>query len=431
MNTIILPDKESWDSLCRRPAVKDDLKNIVSEIINAVRSEKDKALFRYSEKFNGVLLRNLKVTPEEITEAAELTGDDLKLAIITAKNNIEKFHSAQLNPEPAVETSAGIRCWRKSVAIERAGLYIPGGSAPLFSTVLMLGIPAKLAGCREIAICTPPGKDGKIHPLILYTAGLIGITEIYKTGGAQAIAAMAFGTESIPGVYKIFGPGNQYVTKAKQLVQEEGIAIDLPAGPSEVLVISDGGANPEFIASDLLSQAEHGPDSQVIFLTDSPGMIEKVKSRIEEQLKSLPRKEIAGRALEHSKLILLSSLDDCISFSNKYAPEHLIINTAEPAKLSEKVINAGSVFLGPYSCESAGDYASGTNHTLPTNGFARNYSGVSTDSFMKKITFQEITEEGIRILGPVIELMAGAESLNGHKNAVSIRLKSIRNGRSK
>ncbi len=431
MNTIILPGKESWDSLCRRPAVKDDLKNIVSEIINAVRSEKDKALFRYSEKFNGVLLRNLKVTPEEITEAAELTGDDLKLAIITAKNNIEKFHSAQLNPEPAVETSAGIRCWRKSVAIERAGLYIPGGSAPLFSTVLMLGIPAKLAGCREIAICTPPGKDGKIHPLILYTAGLIGITEIYKTGGAQAIAAMAFGTESIPGVYKIFGPGNQYVTKAKQLVQEEGIAIDLPAGPSEVLVISDGGANPEFIASDLLSQAEHGPDSQVVCLTDSPGMIEKVKSRIEEQLKSLPRKEIAGRALEHSKLILLSSLDDCISFSNKYAPEHLIINTAEPAELSDKVINAGSVFLGPYSCESAGDYASGTNHTLPTNGFARNYSGVSTDSFMKKITFQEITEEGIRILGPVIELMAGAESLNGHKNAVSIRLKSIRNGRSK
>ncbi len=431
MNTIILPGKESWDSLCRRPAVKDDLKNIVREIINAVRSEKDKALFRYSEKFDGVLPRNLKVTPEEITEAAELIGSDLKRAIITAKNNIEKFHLAQLKPEPAVETSPGIRCWRKSVAIERAGLYIPGGSAPLFSTVLMLGIPAKLAGCREIAICTPPGKDGKIHPLILYTASLIGITEIYKTGGAQAIAAMAFGTETIPGVYKIFGPGNQYVTKAKELVQEEGIAIDLPAGPSEVLVISDDGADPEFIASDLLSQAEHGPDSQVVYLTDSPGMIEKVKSRIEEQLKILPREEIAGRALEHSKLILLPSLDDCIDFSNRYAPEHLIINTAEPAELSEKVINAGSVFLGPYSCESAGDYASGTNHTLPTNGFARNYSGVSTESFMKKITFQEINEEGIRILGPVIELMAGAESLNGHKNAVSIRLKSIRNGRSK
>jgi histidinol dehydrogenase len=431
MKTIILPDKESWDSLCRRPAVKEDLTDTVREIIDAVRSEKDRALFRFSGKFDGVILHDLKVTPEEMILAAELTGSELKNAITTAKENIEKFHSAQLQSEPAVETSSGIRCWRKSVAIERAGLYIPGGSAPLFSTVLMLGIPAKLAGCREIAICTPPGKDGKINPLILYTAGLLGITEIYKTGGAQAIAAMAFGTETIPRVYKIFGPGNQYVTKAKELVQEEGTAIDLPAGPSEVLVISDGGANPEFIASDLLSQAEHGPDSQVIFLTDSPGMIEKVKSRIEEQLKSLPRKEIAGRALVNSKLILLPSLDDCMDFSNRYAPEHLIINTAGPAGLSEKVINAGSVFLGPYSCESAGDYASGTNHTLPTSGFARNYSGVSTDSFMKKITFQEITEEGITILGPVIELMAGAESLNGHKNAVSIRLKSIRNGRNK
>jgi histidinol dehydrogenase len=319
-------------------------------------------------------------------------------------------------------------CWRKSVPIEKAGLYIPGGSAPLFSTVLMLGIPAKLAGCSEIIICTPPGKDGKVNPLILYTATLIGINNIYSVGGAQAIGAMAYGTESIPKVSKIFGPGNQYVTKAKEMVQQDGIAIDMPAGPSEVLIIADSSANPGFVAADLLSQAEHGPDSQVIMLTNDEALIEKVKSELEDQLSRLPRRDTATKAIAGSRMILLSSLDDCICFSNNYAPEHLIINTSDPVQLAERVVNAGSVFLGRFSCESAGDYASGTNHTLPTNGFARSYSGVSVDSFLKKITFQEISREGIRSIGPAIELMADAESLQAHKNAVTIRLKSIQNG---
>jgi histidinol dehydrogenase len=353
---------------------------------------------------------------------------ELRNAINVAKKNIETFHSAQLLTEPVIETSKGVRCWRKAVAIEKVGLYIPGGSAPLFSTLLMLGIPAKLAGCKEIVVCTPPGQDGKVSPLILYTAQLIGISEIFKAGGAQAIAAMAYGTESIPKVYKIFGPGNQYVTKAKELIQQDGIAIDMPAGPSEVLVIADKGANPEFIAADLLSQAEHGPDSQVIMLTDDQELLKRVKSEVEKQVNLIPRKEIALKALENSKLIILPTLNDCMDFSNLYAPEHLIINTADANSLANNVRNAGSVFLGNYSCESAGDYASGTNHTLPTNGSARNYSGVSTESFLKKISFQEISAEGIKNLGPVIELMAGAESLIGHKNAVSLRLKSLENG---
>jgi histidinol dehydrogenase len=429
MKTIILPDRDVWESLTRRPALtKMDLDDKVREILDKVRAERDKALFSYSEKFDGVKLSDLKVSPAEIGEAKDSVPEQLKLAILTARKNIEKFHASQLFTEAEVETIKGVRCWRKSVAIENVGLYIPGGSAPLFSTVLMLGIPARLAGCKEIILCSPPGKNGKINPIILYTANLIGITKIFRTGGAQAIAAMAFGTETIPKAYKIFGPGNQFVTKAKEMIQQEGVAIDMPAGPSEVLVISDGKANPGFIAADLLSQAEHGSDSQVIFLTDDAGMIEKVKREIETQLEALPRKEIASGALGNSKLILLSSLEQCIDFSNIYAPEHLIINTAEPNTLAERVLNAGSVFLGAYSCESAGDYASGTNHTLPTNGFARNYSGVSTDSFMKKITYQEISEEGIRNLGPAIEIMAEAESLNGHKNAVSLRLKSLNNG---
>jgi histidinol dehydrogenase len=429
MKTFILPEKSEWESLCRRPSItKSDLEDQVREILRKVKSEKDKALYSYSIKFDGVNPGNLIVSSDEIQESERLVPEQIKGAIKTARENIEKFHAAQLFAETPVETSKGVRCWRKSVAIEKVGLYIPGGSAPLFSTVLMLGIPAKLAGCRNIILCSPPGKDGKINPLIIYTAQLIGITEIFKTGGAQAIAAMAYGTETIPRVYKILGPGNQFVTKAKELVQEEGVAIDMPAGPSEVLVISDENADPEFIASDLLSQAEHGADSQVIYLTDKEDMIEKVRSQIEKQLQALPRKEIASGSLKNSKLILLPSLDQCMDFSNTYAPEHLIINTYDPLKLADKVINAGSVFLGSYSCESAGDYASGTNHTLPTNGYARNYSGVSTESFLRKISFQELTAEGILNLGPVIEIMAEAEFLIGHKNAVSLRLKSLKNG---
>ena len=348
-------------------------------------------------------------------------------AIAVARKNIEKFHSAQLVSEPVIETMNGVRCWRKYAAIEKVGLYIPGGSAPLFSTLLMLGIPAKLAGCDEIVVCTPAGKDGKVNPLILYTAQLIGISQIYKAGGAQAIAAMAYGTESIPKVYKIFGPGNQYVTKAKELIQLDGVSIDMPAGPSEVLVIADSKANPVFIAADLLSQAEHGPDSQVIMLCDDRILIDKVESEVEKQLALLPRKAIALKSLENSKLVLLKTIDECIAFSNLYAPEHLIINMDDPNSVTDGIKNAGSVFLGPFSCESAGDYASGTNHTLPTNGFARNFSGVSTESFIKKITFQEINAQGMRNLGPSIELLAEAESLAGHKNAVSLRLKTLKN----
>lgn len=429
MKIITLPEKERWEELCRRPEIdRNYLDNVVRDIINSVKSEKDKAVYSYSEKFDGVLTGTLKVTSDEIRESIRKIPQELKNAIDTAKKNIEKFHSAQLIPEPVLETSKGVRCWRKGVAIEKVGLYIPGGSAPLFSTLLMLGIPAKLAGCNEIIICTPAGKDGKVSPLILFTAQLIGITEIFKAGGAQAIAAMAYGTESIPKVYKIFGPGNQYVTKAKELVQQDGIAIDMPAGPSEVLVIADNRANPEFIAADLLSQAEHGPDSQVIMLTDDRILLEKVRYEVDKQVDLLPRKEIALKALENSKLILLTSLNACIDFSNLYSPEHLIINITDPGSVANKIINAGSVFLGDFSCESAGDYASGTNHTLPTNGFAKNYSGVSTESFLKKISFQEISAEGIKNLGPTIELMAEAESLIGHKNAVSLRIKSLENG---
>jgi histidinol dehydrogenase len=426
MKTIIYPPKDSWEELCSRPSInKTDIEAVVLDILSSVKTEKDNAVKFFSEKFDGVQPGNLKVTTKEILEAPDLVPEELKKAISVAKANIEKFHSSQLIAEQPIETFSGVLCWRKSVPIEKVGLYIPGGSAPLFSTLLMLGIPAKLAGCKEIIVCTPPGKDGKVNPLVLYTARLLGLTEIFKVGGAQAIAAMAYGTETIPKVYKIFGPGNQYVTKAKELVQLDGIAIDMPAGPSEVLVIADGIADPEFVAADLLSQAEHGTDSQVIMLTDNQMIIDKVKGEIEKQLLLLPRKDIASKSLKNSKLILLSSLNDCISFSNLYSPEHLIINTSDPSEFTENVINAGSVFLGKFSCESAGDYATGTNHTLPTNGFARSYSGVSTESFLKKISFQEITAEGIKNLGPSIELMAEAELLTGHKNAVSLRLKSL------
>jgi histidinol dehydrogenase len=428
MKTIKFPEKDSWEKLCKRPEIsRNDLEDVVKDIINSVKSESDKAVNYYSGKFDGVLPGDLKVTSDEILESAGQIPQKLKNAINIARKNIEKFHSAQLNTEPVIETSKGVRCWRKSVAIEKVGLYIPGGSAPLFSTLLMLGIPAKIAGCEEIIVCTPPGKNGRVSPIILYTAQLIGISQIFKAGGAQAIAAMAYGTESIPKVWKIFGPGNQFVTKAKELVQQDGIAIDMPAGPSEVLVIADRYSNPEFIAADLLSQAEHGPDSQVIMLTDNEELTERVRSKVERQVMLLSRKDIALKALENSKLIVLPTLNDCMEFSNIYAPEHLIINTVDADSAAKNVRNAGSVFLGNFSCESAGDYASGTNHTLPTNGFAKNYSGVSVDSFLKKITFQEISAEGIINLGPTIELMAEAESLTGHKNAVSVRLKKLQN----
>lgn len=428
MENIILPPKDSWSALCKRPLL--DIPNIekpVRAILNRVRIEGDKALRDYSKQFDKVETGDLRVSPEEIEEAERLVPESLKKAIGIAKTNIEVFHRAQVCKTEIVETVAGVRCWRKNVPVEKTGLYIPGGSAPLFSTVLMLAVPASIAGCRRIIICTPPDQTGKVSPVLLYSAGICGIKEIFKVGGAQAVGAMAYGTETIPKVDKIFGPGNQYVTRAKEIVQSEGVAIDMPAGPSEVLVIADESANPAFIAADLLSQAEHGPDSQVVLVSDSSSLLNKVKREVDFQLQSLPRKSIAGHSLLNSLAVLLNNLDECIEFSNTYAPEHLIINTKNADLLAEKVINAGSVFLGSFSCESAGDYASGPNHTLPTNGFAKTFSGVSVDSFVKKITFQELTAKGIMNLGPAVEILAQAEGLEGHKNAVTIRLKSIKN----
>jgi histidinol dehydrogenase len=428
METIIYPLKETWKGLCKRPIL--DVPNLdkpVRAILERVKMEGDKAIREYSIQFDKVNLEDIKVSAAELEDAARHIPEKLKEAIKTAKNNIEKFHRSQVCDTGAIETMPGVKCWRKNVPVEKVGLYVPGGSAPLFSTVLMLAIPAKIAGCSRVIICTPTDATGKINPLILYTAGLTGVTDIYKAGGAQAIAAMAYGTEIIPKADKIFGPGNQYVTKAKEIVQSEGVAIDMPAGPSEVLVIGDRSASSAFIAADLLSQAEHGPDSQVVFLTNSRELMSKVKNEIENQLQQLPRKSIAGHSLLKSLSILFSDIDKCLEFSNMYAPEHLIINTKDAENLSQKVMNAGSVFIGQYSCESAGDYASGPNHTLPTNGFARTFSGVSVDSFVKKITFQELTLQGIRNIGPAVEAMAEAENLAGHQNAISIRIKNIRN----
>jgi histidinol dehydrogenase len=426
MNIILYPRKETWETLCQRPQLdRSGLEDIVAGILQKVKQNGDKALYEFSEKLDGAVIENLRVSTSEINRAVKNVPVNLKKAISVAKKNIGKFHKAQLRNERIIETEKGVKCWRKSVPIERAGLYVPGGTAPLFSTVLMLAVPAKIAGCKYIIVCTPPDKTGNINPLILYTAHITGVTDIFKIGGAQAIAAMAYGTESVPKVDKIFGPGNQYVTRAKEMVQLDGIPIDMPAGPSEVLVIADKYAEPAFVASDLLSQAEHGTDSQVFLLTDSLKMINKVRNETDRQVTHLPRKDIALKALEKSSFILLKSLSECIEFSNMYAPEHLIISTSDPRILADKVTNAGSVFLGKYSCESAGDYASGTNHTLPTNGYAKNFSGVSLDSFMKKITFQEVSPEGLKNLGPVIELLAEAENLYGHKNAVEIRLKSL------
>lgn len=428
MNVSILPNKESWFSLCERPSFEQNqLEQTVQEVIENVRQNGDKALYDYSLKFDGIELNQFLVSENELEIASKNVSIELKNAIQLAKSNIEKFHLSQGEESKVIETSKGVSCWRKSVGIEKVGLYIPGGTAPLFSTILMLGIPAKIAGCKEIVLCTPPQKDGSINPAILYTAKLVGITKVYKVGGAQAIAAMAFGTTQIPQVYKIFGPGNQYVTKAKELIQREGIAIDMPAGPSEVLVIADESCDPAFVAADLLSQAEHGADSQVILLSDSIPVINQTINELKKQLKELPRKDMAEKALENSRAVQLNSIEECIEFSNIYAPEHLIIASEVADNYVDSIMNAGSVFLGNYSCESAGDYASGTNHTLPTNGYARNYSGVSVDSFVRKITFQNLTKQGIIEIGPAIELMAEAEELFAHKNAVTLRLKSLQN----
>lgn len=427
MRKYVNPNLAQWQELIKRPVIRNqDLTKTVGAIISDVKKNDDRALIKYAKKFDQVGLSSIKVSSREIKESDKLVTDKLKYAIQIAFNNIELFHKSQLIKESKIETTRGVKCWRKAVAIEKVGLYIPGGTAPLFSTILMLGVPAKTAGCKEIILCTPPDKNEQINPAILYTAKIVGITDIYKVGGAQAIAAMAYGTETVPRVYKIFGPGNQYVTKAKELVQLEGVAIDMPAGPSEVLVIADDTCNPSFVAADLLSQAEHGADSQVILLSDNEQIADHCLAEVRKQVKLLPRKEIALKALTNSKAIVLNNISECVDFSNNYAPEHLIIASEKAIDIADKIINAGSVFLGNFSCEAAGDYASGTNHTLPTNGFAKQYSGVSLDSFVKKITYQQLSKEGIKNIGKAIETMAEAEQLIAHKNAVSIRLKHLK-----
>ena len=426
MEVIKYPSKADWPSLVKRPALDvTTLFDTVRTVLNEVRSEGDAAVKRYEEKFDKVTLSGLQVSEEEIKEARELVSEDLKQAIRTAKANIEKFHASQRFTGQKVETTSGVTCWQKAVAIEKVGLYIPGGTAPLFSTVLMLAVPAHIAGCKEIVLCTPPNREGKVHPAILFAAETAGVSKIFKAGGIQAIAAMAYGTESVPKVYKIFGPGNQYVTAAKQLVSLKDVAIDMPAGPSEVEVIADGTANPDFIAADFLSQAEHGADSQAMLVTSAESIVSPVVAAIQQQLSELSRKDITAKALEHSRIIVLKDEQEVIAFTNMYAPEHLIIQTENYAHIAEQIENAGSVFMGPYTPESAGDYASGTNHTLPTNGYAKAYRGVNLDSFIKKITFQEITAEGIKNLGGTIQTMAGNEQLDAHRNAVTIRLKTI------
>lgn len=426
MEVIKYPSKADWPSLVKRPALDvTTLFDTVRTVLNEVRSEGDTAVKRYEKKFDKVTLFGLQVSEEEIKEARELVSEDLKQAIRTAKANIEKFHASQRFTGQKVETTSGVTCWQKAVAIEKVGLYIPGGTAPLFSTVLMLAVPAHIAGCKEIVLCTPPNREGKVHPAILFAAETAGVSKIFKAGGIQAIAAMAYGTESVSKVYKIFGPGNQYVTAAKQLVSLKDVAIDMPAGPSEVEVIADGTANPDFIAADFLSQAEHGADSQAMLVTSAESIVSPVVDAIQQQLSELSRKDITAKALEHSRIIVLKDEQEVIAFTNMYAPEHLIIQTENYAHIAEQIENAGSVFMGPYTPESAGDYASGTNHTLPTNGYAKAYSGVNLDSFIKKITFQEITAEGIKNLGGTIQTMAGNEQLDAHRNAVTIRLKTI------
>lgn len=423
MEKYIAPNRTNWDILAQRPSTEQvSLSGLVNQVFGEIRKNGDAAVRKFSTLFDKVELESFAILQKTMEAASAKIPAELKSAIQLAKSNIEKFHAAQAETPKVIETTKGVECWRESRGIETVGIYIPGGTAPLFSTVLMLGIPAKLAGCKNIVLCTPPDKNGEINPAILYTANLVGITAAFSVGGIQAIAAMAFGTESIPKVDKIFGPGNQYVTAAKQQAQQMGVAIDMPAGPSEVLIIADRTCNPSFVAADLLSQAEHGVDSQVILLSDDESVVDKILSELNKQLQALPRREIAAKALENSKAILLKNVNECVEFSNSYAPEHLILAVNEARNLIPQITKAGSVFLGNYSCESAGDYASGTNHTLPTNGYARNYSGVSLDSFVTKITFQELSKEGIRNIGPSIELMAEAEQLFAHKNAVTLRL---------
>lgn len=426
MKIIRYPQPSEWAELLKRPVMNmETLRGTVSEVLGRIKAEGDKAVLDYEERFDKVKLNGLAVSETEIEEAESMVSDELKKAIQLAEQNIRTFHSAQKFVGKKVETQPGVTCWQKAVAIEKVGLYIPGGTAPLFSTVLMLATPAKIAGCKEIVLCTPPNKEGKVNPAILYAARVAGVSKIFKAGGVQAIGAMAYGTESVPKVYKIFGPGNQYVMAAKQQVSLHDVAIDMPAGPSEVEVLADESANPAFVAADLLSQAEHGVDSQVVLITTSEALVSAVEEEVQRQLALLPRMEIASKSLVNSKLILVKDMDEAISMTNEYAPEHLIIETKNYMELAEKVVNAGSVFLGSLTPESAGDYASGTNHTLPTNGYAKAYSGVSLDSFIRKITFQEITREGILNIGPAIEVMASNEQLDAHKNAVSVRLKTI------
>ena len=420
------PNKQDWEALLQRPNFEAaELLPKVQSILDAVALEGDAALLRFSATFDQVQLKSLCIDPALIQAAEALVAPVLKTAIQSAKVNIEIFHQAQIKKEEKIETIPGVWCWRKSVGIEKVGIYIPGGTAPLFSTVLMLGIPAKLAGCKEVILCTPPRKDGTVDPAILYAAGLVGIQQIYTIGGAQAIAAMAYGTATVPKVFKIFGPGNQYVTAAKQLVQQQGVAIDMPAGPSEVCVYADETAVPSFVAADLLSQAEHGADSQVLLIASNSNIIEQVQLELTQQLANLPRADFATKALGHSKAIVIASREDAIQLINAYAPEHLILSVDNALVVAEKIINAGSVFIGNYSPESVGDYASGTNHTLPTNGYAKAYSGVSVDSFVKKITFQQLTEMGLKNIAQTVIQMASGEQLEAHAQAVAIRVKDI------
>ncbi len=422
------PERKEWGGLLTRPTMDHSKLNAtVAQVLDAVRQEGDEAVRKYTRLFDKAEPASIQVEATEI-DAAEATLDErLKKAIETAARNIRQFHEAQRPAEVFVETVPGVRCWQKAVPIERVGLYIPGGSAPLFSTVLMLAIPARIAGCKKIVLCSPPDREGNINPAILFAARLAGVTEIFKIGGVQAIGAMAYGTETVPKVYKIFGPGNQYVMAAKQQIGLTTVAIDMPAGPSEVAVMADDSANAAFVAADLLSQAEHGPDSQVILITNSEVLVGAVQKEIDRQLQLLPRKEIATKALDNSRVFVLKSRDEMIDLANQYAPEHLILSLSGYAEVAERIVNAGSVFLGNYSPESAGDYASGTNHTLPTNGWALAFSGVNLDSFMKKITYQEISANGLLTLGPVIETMAEAEELFAHRNAVTLRLNKLRN----
>lgn len=429
MKIIKYPIKENWKRILQRPTIDNtSLQQKVIEVMEEVKQSGDAAIKQFTLQFDGVELENFVVSANEISESLALISDELKQAIQQAAANVQLFHKKQVATVEVIETMPGVKCWRKSIGIEKVGLYIPGGTAPLFSTILMLGIPAKIAGCKEIILCSPPGKDGKLHPAILFAAQYVGITKIFKIGGVQAIAAMAYGTETIPQVYKIFGPGNQYVTCAKQLIQQQGIAIDMPAGPSEVCVLADGSANAAFVAADLLSQAEHGVDSQVLLVTSETLIVKSVEVELQKQIRLLPRKDIAAKALENSTAIVVNDLEEAIALVNEYAPEHLIIACKDDEAIAEKIINAGSVFLGNYSPESVGDYASGTNHTLPTNGFAKAYSGVSVDSFVRKVTYQKLSKEGLQNIGGTVVLMAEAEGLHAHANAVGIRIIPSREG---